>query len=310
MKRIACSLSVLLLFFFGVPVSFAGMSSSNYQIFWDSVNSGGNELATSTNYGIHDTLGDVAAGTSTSATYQLIAGYRAAEANTALSLDVRTQDKAVTTGYSALNIGGDFVTVSSTSGFGVNDYVAVIENVGFSQRVVTGRILSVNVGLSRLTVDGWSGAVSTIDAAPAETSQVNRLDAGLALGFGTIGTNVANTQVIVSSVVAATPNGYHLYLQPAQALHNVGTGAPVTSVIPPASVTVGVEGYGVSVTGTHAYLPDVDAAVTSTQRVIQTSATPAATPEREALTYKLSVTPSTPTGAYSQALYYTLTANF
>ena len=52
------------------------MSSSNYRMESDSINTGGVDLATSTNYRIKDTIGEIATGNSTSTSYNLFAGYR------------------------------------------------------------------------------------------------------------------------------------------------------------------------------------------------------------------------------------------
>jgi len=52
------------------------MSSPNYQIESDSINIGGLDVSTSTNYSLKDTIGEVATGNSTSTSYNLYAGYR------------------------------------------------------------------------------------------------------------------------------------------------------------------------------------------------------------------------------------------
>lgn len=52
------------------------MSSTNYGINSDSINSGGLDVSTSENYDLKDTVGEVATGESTSETYKIRAGYR------------------------------------------------------------------------------------------------------------------------------------------------------------------------------------------------------------------------------------------
>jgi len=54
----------------------ATMQSSNYQIETDSVNMGGTDNSTSTNYKMSDTVGEVGTGNSHSGNYYLYAGYR------------------------------------------------------------------------------------------------------------------------------------------------------------------------------------------------------------------------------------------
>lgn len=59
-----------------VPTASFAMSSSNYQISWDSINSGGEDRSTSTNYRLQDTIGETGTGFSTGVTYEIAAGYR------------------------------------------------------------------------------------------------------------------------------------------------------------------------------------------------------------------------------------------
>ncbi|MGB9598482.1 MAG: hypothetical protein ACPLZH_01385 [Minisyncoccales bacterium] len=62
------------LFFFSFV--FGLMTSSNYQILFDSVNIGGQDLSTSSNYSLKDTVGEIATGLSETSLYKLFAGYR------------------------------------------------------------------------------------------------------------------------------------------------------------------------------------------------------------------------------------------
>ncbi len=54
----------------------AVMSSANYKIESDSINAGGTENSSSTNYRLSDTMGEVGTGQSGSASYNVYAGYR------------------------------------------------------------------------------------------------------------------------------------------------------------------------------------------------------------------------------------------
>lgn len=54
----------------------AQMSSTQYRIETDSINVGGGDDATSTSYGLQDTIGEIGTGRSTSTSYGLSAGYR------------------------------------------------------------------------------------------------------------------------------------------------------------------------------------------------------------------------------------------
>ncbi len=52
------------------------MQSTSYRIDSDSINVGGLDVSTSTNYGLSDTVGEVATGLSSSTNYQMSGGYR------------------------------------------------------------------------------------------------------------------------------------------------------------------------------------------------------------------------------------------
>lgn len=56
--------------------AWAAMTSTTYRIDADSINVGGRDISTSTNYNLADTIGEIATGVSTSTNYQINAGYR------------------------------------------------------------------------------------------------------------------------------------------------------------------------------------------------------------------------------------------
>lgn len=72
---------------FSQPVFAYVMSSTNYRVQFDSLNSGG-ALGTSTNYKIEDTVGEVASGSATSTNFKLYAGYQQMEQNVFLTMSV------------------------------------------------------------------------------------------------------------------------------------------------------------------------------------------------------------------------------
>lgn len=69
------------------PVLAYVMSSTNYHIEFDSINTGGS-LGTSTNYKIEDTVGEIASGSGTSTSYNIYAGYQQMSQDTLLSMTV------------------------------------------------------------------------------------------------------------------------------------------------------------------------------------------------------------------------------
>lgn len=69
------------------PVLAYVMSSTNYRVEFDSINTGGS-LGTSTNYKIEDTVGEIASGSGTSTSYNIYAGYQQMDQNIRLSMTV------------------------------------------------------------------------------------------------------------------------------------------------------------------------------------------------------------------------------
>ncbi|MBM3204610.1 hypothetical protein FJZ48_01355 [Candidatus Uhrbacteria bacterium] len=294
-----------------IPAVVFAMSSTNYTINWDSTNGGGTDTSTSTNYSLRDSVGGIS-GTSTSANYQLSAGYRAPEGDAVLSFIVKSQENATETTYSAFEpgtglTGAHVVSVASTSSLSVGDYIAVVENKGYSQKVAVGKVTLISGG--DVVVDRFDGATSTMSASPAGGNDYVYRLGGSVVSFGTISASAANTAVAMSSVFSSVPSGYTVYVHSNQVLQNAS--AQTIATVSDGVVTAGSEEYGASVTGTRAYLPDTDIGVTTTNRVIQTSTTSTlAIPDRVPMTYKLSITGSTNAGSYSQSVYYTLTVNY
>lgn len=282
---------------------FAGMSSTNYTISWDSLNGGGTDDSTSTNYSLYDTLGESVSGTSTSANYQLASGYRAIDAGPSLSFVLKSQDTSLATAFSSFNRSAKTITVASATGFNVGDYIIFIQGGGFQQKVGVGKITAVSG--TTLALDALGGAVSSMD--PSASGQVYRLADAISQ-FGAISPGTQNTLVTMSSVVSSVPLGYSVYVRADAPLQN-GFGNAIADV-QDGAVTMGMEEYGASATGTTAVNPDSDIAVTTTQRVIQTSAGISGAADRVVVTYKLSITAGTKPGTYTHNISYTLTANF
>lgn len=305
MKKIWSLTSVLCAFLLASRV--LAMSSTNYWIPWDNVNAGGNDVGTSTNFSIRDTIGGNAAGTGTSANFNLSSGYRVPEAANTLSYLVKAATTSPTT-YSAFTNGvGGTVVVASSVGFAVNDLIAVVENRGFGQLVAVGRITG--IAGTTFTVDQFEGDGGVMSGAPAGGDDyVYRLSVN-SFDFGTVYAGVQNTNVVGTSVLTNISSGYSVYLQANQNLQN--TSAQVMAPVTDGTVSSGVEEYGAEVTGATAFGAGSDLSVTTTQRVIQTAAASSGTiSDKVAMIFKLSVTSSTNPGTYTQTVYYTLTANY
>jgi hypothetical protein len=289
------------------PVAAFAMTSSNYRIDWDNFNAGGDDVSSSTNYGLIDTIGDTAPGTSTSANYRLSAGYRAVDDQAALRFISLTQANGTQTAYTAFNNGANTVTVTSVASFSSGDHIVVVENKGFAQKIAIGKITNV-AGLV-LTVDVFSGDNLTMSPAVSGGDDFVYKLSGNFADFGTVTYGTENTAVTMNSVLTTGSSGYTLYANTNHDLQT--TGAQTIANLADSAVSLGSEEYGVSTTGTSALNVGYDFAVTTTQQAIMSrgGATPN-NPDRLGVIYKLSVTPLTQAGTYSQDVTYTLTVNY
>lgn len=291
--------------------AFAAMSSTNYLINWDSVNSGGDEQSSSVNYRVYDTVGEQAPGVTSSTNYRVQGGYRAfaTSSGALLSLRVYAQNASTKTAYSSVNFSANTVTVPSPGSLGgVGTLIAVVENEGYTQKVAFGKIVSV-IG-STVTVDGFDGATTTMSAVVAGGNDFVYATTNSSIGFGDISPSTGErVATILTSVESNNTGGYTVYYQANQALRNA-TGHAIPNVT--TAVVASTEQYGISATGTRALLSSSDQAVSvaSLTAVQSRASVTGATDDRIAMIYKVATTADTPAGNYSQSLVYTLTANF
>ena len=85
MKHKPLIIFVMALYVYALPVWGYQASSSNYRLERDSINAGG-ELSTSTSYSLEDTAGEPGKGASSSAIYNLKAGYQQIEDSSIISI--------------------------------------------------------------------------------------------------------------------------------------------------------------------------------------------------------------------------------
>jgi hypothetical protein len=297
---------ILFVLLLSLPVASLAMTSTNYGITWDSINIGGVDVSTSTNYLLRDTIGEHAIGISTSTNYEISAGYRVGETGTpVLSFQIGTQQNAIQTTWTAFSSAGKTVTATTSSLFIAGDYIGVVENQGFAQHVAVGKVTSV-VG-SLITVDAWAGAPGLLSATPSGGDDyVYRLNGNTAsLGMQSIVTE--NTSMTVTDVVSNASNGYTVSVQ---GLDYFRSGANILQSVSDGAVTAGSEEYGIESVGTYASGAGSDVALpVASPLTVQQSST-AASDDRIAVVYKLAVSPSTPTGDYTQTVVYRLTGNF
>lgn len=281
------------------------MTSTNFQINWDTVSAGGADFGTSANFVTHDTIGGEAAGQGSSASYRLSAGYRLPETANLLGYEVRANAASPTPTWSAFD-GVDEVTVSSVAGFAIGDLIAIVENVGLTQEVAVGRITAINTPV--ITVDNFQGDTAGISLiAAGGDDRVYRLSSAT-LALGNVSGATVATGIVGTNVITSVPTGYSLYVH---GNHLMQSGLNTIPEVLDGAVTLGSEEFGASVTGPGAVNPGTDLGVTTTMRLVQTNGVATGgIGDRLGFSYKLSVASSTANGAYSQDTYYTLVANY
>lgn len=283
------------------------MTSTNFQLLWDSLNIGGEDTSTSTSYQLRDTLGEHGSGTGTSENYSLRAGYRVGDTQDPfLTFSVGTQENGTEVAWTAYSNAGKTVTVASAADFTVGDFIGVVENKGLSQLIAIGKVTDITGTV--ITVDSWAGEPSSVSASPSGSDDfVYRMSGSTAVP-GLQSSSVGKTSLTRTNVVTSAMSGYSVKVQtdgdfrvsPSVFFINVSDG----------EVTVGSEEYGGEVVGSLAVGTGGDFAFSSTStRTIQESSTFASN-DRVGLIYKLSIGSGSPSGNYQQFVLYTATANF
>ncbi len=282
------------------------MSSINYQVNWDSINSGGLDTSTSTNFNLRDTIGEQATGYTTSTNYTLSSGYRTGDKDQAtLSFNIGTQENETAVLYTVFDNAGKTVTVSVTSSFSVGNLIGVVENIGLSQLIAIGRITDITGAV--ITVDKWDGVPVAMSLNPDGVNDyVYRMN-GNTVSFGTLTSSVAKTSLTGTRVTSIAVNGYTVYVN---ADGNLRYGTAYIQNVSDGTVTLGAEEYGWQSYGSKATSTGSDHAFSTLTQEIQSSTTTAETEERVGLIYKISISNFTSAGNYSQVVYYTLTANY
>jgi hypothetical protein len=295
------ALSVFVGVFMYLQAVSAQMTSTNYQILWDSVNTGGLDISSSSSYQLRDSLGQTADARSTSTSYIQDTGYRSGIYDQVLSLSILSQSDASARSASALS---GLVVTTNPIGFSIGDYVVVIQDRGASQVSGMGKITS--VGVSTITLDRLStdGTTPVIDG----TSDYVYKLTGSAISLGTITNSAVQTAIIGLDVTADLPSGYTLQIKEDGALRS---GAYDIDDVVDGTVTAGSEEYGArsSDTSLATTFDTQDAGITTTfQEIVSSSSRKFY--ERNFVTLKASASGSSYSGSYSQTLSIILSGNF
>lgn len=281
----------------------ASMSSTNFEIFWDSVGQGGTDTSSSTSYFLRDTLGNSGSGISTSSSYNLQAGYRSGIFDRVLSLEVEALSNA--TEMQASYLSGTTVTVNSTSTVSVNDLIILIQNKGAAEVDAIGRVVA-KTGTT-ITTDTFKNAGTTpvIDG----TNDYVYVLSGTDVSFGTLSTSSVKTTVVGLDVTADLGQGYTVCVFENQNLKN---GSFEISDVSDGEVSAGNMEYGARSSDTslvNSTFDTQDSAITTSFQEIATENS-SIFESRNFLVLKAAIDSGSTEGSYSQTLSFVVSGNF
>jgi hypothetical protein len=289
-------------FFIYVGIASAQMNSTNYQIRWDTISTGGSDTSSSATYILRDSISSTAGKQATSASYIEQSGYRAGIFDQIITFDLFIQD---TTSVKPVTAFAGNTVNTDTSGLAVDDYVVFVQDLGQAQISAMGRISSIGVGTITLDTIVNSGAVPVIDGT---NDYLYQLD-GNALAFDSLDTTLVKTGVIGFEVTSVNSNGYVV-----QVIED-GDFRTATAEIDDVSdgvISSGSEEYGAKSSDLDilsSTFDTEDTAITvNGQDVVST--TTAAYGERNFITLKAAIDSNTVTGNYAQTLTFIASGNF
>lgn len=295
--------AIVIVGFFGTTLrADAQMTSTNYEIRWDTVGNGGDDTSSSASYILRDTVGSTAVGQGTSGSYDLRAGYRQGVFDQVIDFSFFAQDSSVLN--EATSVVG--TTISCDTGdFVVGDMVALIQDLGDGQVSAIGKIVSIGAG--SVTVDSLQdgGTAPAIDG----TNDFVALLEGTATNLGTLAVTDVSTTIIGMNVWAEVDGGYVIQVA---ADGDLSDGVDTIDAVADGDVTAGEEEYGGRSSDTTlagSTFDSVDTAfTTSFQDIVDASA--AGYDDRSFLTLKAAIDTNTDGGNYDQALTIIISGNY
>lgn len=277
--------------------SLAQMSSTNYEIQWDSITAGGDDTSSSTSYILRDSV-DSSAGSGTSTNYGLNSGYRAGVYDRTAEFQIYLQDRSSQVATTA--VVGQVVTLASTAGFSANQIISLVQNEGASQVEAIGKVLSVDPILSQITTDAWqvgSGGMPTIDGSNDYVYILNSSSVSL----GTLTTSAISTSLIAWQVSAEVDDGHSVYVYENSGLTN---GTDTIGDVSDGSVSAGSSEYGARSSDTSLSLSSFDTQDTGITTSLQQvgSRSTEKFKSRDFITLKTAISGFETDGTYSHSL--------
>jgi hypothetical protein len=302
MSRFRITTFALVGIFVYASVSHAQMTSTNYQIRWDSISTGGSDTSSSASYELRDSLGHSGGEQSTSTNYRLNSGYRSGIFDQIITFDLLIQNLSTakaTTAYAGNTITAD------PSGISVNDYILLVQNLGGSQVAGVGRVTAVGAGIITIDTLATGASTPTIDGT---NDYIYRLN-GSTIGFGDLDTDTISTAIIAFEVTAVNDNGYVVQVFEDG---NLRDGSDEIDDVTDGSVSADREEYGAISSDTsiadNTFDTD-DTAITTTATSITTQSSSAYN-DRHFVTMKLSIDDSTPDGSFGHVISLIASGNF
>lgn len=237
--RCPCTSLIVIVFVFGFSFSvFSAMTSTNYQIQWDDINSGGDETASSSSYKLRDSVSTSSAVRSEGTNYDLDLGYRAGVYDRVANFQIFLQDRS--SQVSATTVSSTVVTVTTTSSFSVGQMIALVQDEGEGQIDAIGKIISIDSGLNQLTVDEWNYGSGGMPSVGGVDDYVYILNA-TSVSLGTLSDLITTTSIVAWEVSAEVSDGYSVYVYENQDLTN---GTDTITDVSDGTVTSGSREYG------------------------------------------------------------------
>lgn len=303
-KLVTLALSVGMTF--TAPFSYttlAAMSSPSYSINWDTIGTGGDDTSSSASYTLRDTIGNAAIGDATSTSYQLKAGYRQGVVDQAITF--RLLPQLSTSSVSASDLTGNTVTVSSTTGYSVGNYVLIIQDQGASQVSGLGKVLSKTGTTLTLDSIATNGVTPVLDGSNDFVYELS----GSSVAFGTLTQSVIKTTSVGFEITTDSTNGYSVQVEEDG---NLRSGTDEVTPVADGSVTIGSDETGAISSDTSLASSTFDtqdtALTTSFQPIVTQSS--AIVDDRHFLTLKAAIDSTVPSGDYAQTLTFITTGNY
>ncbi len=302
MKRLLATFAAVGVFVYAQFVS-AAMTSTSYQIRWDTVSTGGSDQSGSASYLLRDSVSGIDGSAASSTTYQVADGYRAGVFDQIISFDLYSQDSA--SEKSALSLASNTLTVSSTTGLSVGEYAAIVQDRGASQVVGIGKISSLTAttvvfdrivtGTSSPSIDGSGDYLYPLTSSALVLESVDEQ---------TVATGIIGFEVTVDN-----DNGYVIQVVEDGNLRN---GSEVIDDVSDGEVTAGSEEFGArssdsSLAGST--FDTQDTAITSVNQDLVTRST-FAFYDRSFVVFKLAASTSTSALTYSNTITFIASGNF